>query len=609
MTQLYQLKRYQRINKLSDKIFIGALPPRATVIDDAPTFLKGLLSFFSEPRTLEEGRDYLKGNCNLSESERDAVLQELLNNDIISKPIYEDEDRYTRHYLYYDLIGIDPLIAQQVLSQKKVGLVGTGGIGSNVAMILAGAGVGTLVFSDGDKIEESNLTRQFLYNESDIGQYKVETAAKHLKLLNSTIKVVPIVESIAGEDLFDRHFGECDFIVLSADSPVFIHEWINNAALKYGFAYSNAGYIESFGVVGPLVVPGETACYECLKQVGDLYRHTAVVDEVAENLNKNFQAPSYGALNTLVASIQANEVIRFLLAQEVKTKGTRLLINSENYRIYEEKFERNIDCLKCRSTNATVESVQNRKNNEKSLSQVYAEERESDSFNAILLDGLMERLVKIRPNIRILDVGCATGEQAIRFAQKGGKVLAIDISRDMIDSLNTKIQGQLSELLRTMVGDVESLNINEQFDIVVCNNILDYLPDIRTVLRKLKSLLEPGGTMIVTLPHPIKDRGEWQKEYYNGRWNYEKFTLHGYFEEGSVIKSREDSQGNVVIESIKTYHRTTETYFNSFVQAGFQVVGLFEPKPSSMEEQTHPILFEKCSRIPYFQTFVLKRND
>ncbi|WP_416042526.1 ThiF family adenylyltransferase [Bacillus subtilis] len=609
MEDYYQLKVYSRIHKLQNNIAIGSMPPHALVIEDAPEYLSDVLRFFSSKKTIKEAEVYLSENTNLSLKEINLLLNDLMENEIIVKSNYDPNNRYSRHSLYYEMIDTNAGDAQKILAEKTVGLVGMGGIGSNVAMNLAAAGVGKLIFSDGDTIEISNLTRQYLYKEDQVGQSKVESAKKQLQLLNSEIELIPVCESISGEELFDNHFSECDFVVLSADSPFFIHEWINNAALKYGFSYSNAGYIETYGAIGPLVIPGETACYECYKDKGDLYQFSDNKAELSVNLNESFQAPSYGPLNAMVSSIQANEVIRFLLGLKTKTSGKRLLINSENYKIHEEKFEKKNNCL-CSDIKCKYPSVVTVSNSEKQLHEVYIEERESDSFNSILLDKTMSKLVKMnKGETKILDIGCATGEQALHFANKGAKVTAVDISNDMLKVLDKKANNINAGSVKTVLGDIESIEINDKFNYILCNNILDYLPEINNTLRKLNALLENEGTLIITIPHPIKDGGGWRKEYYNGKWNYEEFILKDYFNEGSIEKSREDKDGETVIKSIKTYHRTTETYFNSFSDAGFKIVSLLEPQPISRVSETHPILFEKCSRIPYFQVFVLKKED
>lgn len=603
MEKYYQLKQFFNVKQFGNKLFIGSLPPNALEIDDPPDFLKRVLSYFSSPRSLDEAKLYLQKDIGLSDKETNSLIDDLLDNKIIDTHIVDLTRRYSRHQLYYDLIGSsEPENTQELLAGKTVGMIGVGGIGTNVAMNLIGAGIGTLVFSDGDFVEESNLTRQFLYDETSIGEKKVDEAFKRLKAMNSKTKLVP-VESYAKKDLFDDYFSECDFIVLSADSPAEIHTWINDAAFKYNFAYCNAGYIESFGVVGPLIIPNKTACFECIKFEGDLYRYTDKLEDINENLNLGYQTASYGPLNSLVASIQANEVIRYFLGLHLKSSGCRLLIDSSNYKIYEESFMQNRDCIKC--SVYTSEKI----NSEMTLPQIYAKERTNDSFNALLLDDLMEKLVKIIPKTNLLDIGCGSGEQSLLFAEKGADVISVDISEEMILHLKKKIPQNLSGSITTKVSDIENLYIDEKMDYILCNNILDYLEDINPVVHKLRTFLSENGTLIVTIPHPIKDSGSWRKEYYNAKWNYEEFLLmNNYFNEGPVTKSREDKDGNTVISSITTYHRTTETYFNAFVKAGFCVASLLEPSAPPSSKETHQILFEKA-RIPYFQVFVLQLGE
>lgn len=476
MTTYYNTQKHNTIYQVMDKILIGTMPPKAQVIEEAPDYLGNTLKYFSEPRTLEDSYNFIINHSNLSEIEARNLVNELIESEIITSKQFDSDDRYSRHSLYYDLIDA-PKNSQEILKSKTVGLVGMGGIGSNVAMVLAGAGVGKLIFSDGDTIELSNLTRQFLYQEEHVNNYKVEQAAKQLSLINSEIELVPVVESISDVTIFDKHFSECDIIILSADSPTEIHEWINLAAIKYGFAYSNAGYIESFGVVGPMVIPGKTACYECYKNEGDLYKFLDGNQELPNNLNERFQAPSYGPLNSMVAAIQANEVIRYLLGVERKSEGTRLLINSQNYKIYEEVFIKNENCKVCGHYPTYTENLYHLSSPEKTLADIYINERENDSFNHILLDTLMDRLIKVLPNTKILDIGCATGEQAIHFAQKGAAVVANDISEEMLEVLNSKVNDLKLQGIETLLGNIANLNINDEFNYVICNNVLDYIED------------------------------------------------------------------------------------------------------------------------------------
>lgn len=94
-------------------------------------------------------------------------------------------ERYSRHLLL-DEIGED---GQRRLSEAKILLVGVGGLGSPIALYLAAAGVGHLGLMDDDVVSESNLQRQVLYTESEVGLPKVECAKRRLKALNSSIEI------------------------------------------------------------------------------------------------------------------------------------------------------------------------------------------------------------------------------------------------------------------------------------------------------------------------------------------------------------------------------------------------------------------------------------
>ncbi|MFI3289058.1 MAG: HesA/MoeB/ThiF family protein [Rikenellaceae bacterium] len=94
-------------------------------------------------------------------------------------------ERYSRHTMLSQ-IGVE---GQQKLHAASVLLVGVGGLGSPIALYLTAAGVGCIGIIDGDVVSESNLQRQVLYRESEIGEAKVECAKRRLKGLNSEVKI------------------------------------------------------------------------------------------------------------------------------------------------------------------------------------------------------------------------------------------------------------------------------------------------------------------------------------------------------------------------------------------------------------------------------------
>lgn len=599
MSGVLVIPRYLSVLQQDGDVLVGLMPPRAVTIDDAPDYLPDLLAYLSVPRGREEAVAETARRGALAVEQAETLLDELLEAGVLATSDLDADGRYARHELYYSLLGVDGAEPQRVLANATVGLVGTGGIGTNLATTLVAAGVGTIVFSDGDNVELSNLTRQTLFDESTVGRPKVEVAAERLQALNADVVVRPVRSTFYGVELLNEHFADCNVVILSADSPPEVHEWISDAALRHGFVYSNAGYIETFGVVGPLVVPGRSACYACMRASADLQ---TAAGSALQNLNSRHQAASYGPLNALVASMQANEVIRWLLGESVQTAGQRLLVDSTSYELHREDFIRDPDCPACGHLGEGEGT-----GGGTSLADVYADEREEASQNALVLDRVVRELVPGGAGRRVLDVGCGSGHESVRLALVGAEVVGIDAMPEMV-ALAAGRAAETGVGERTRFSDAPLSELEGPFDDVLCLNVLDHLEEPAPMLAQLARLVAPSGRVIVSLPHPVKDRGGWRKERIDGRWHYREFVLDGYFEEGPVEKSRENAAGDTVIASITTFHRTTATWVRLLLDAGFVIRDLLEPAPDPERAPDLPILAEKSSRVPYFQLFVLEHE-
>lgn len=180
-------------------------------------------------------------------------------------------ERYDRGRMYFrwmDLSGcVDTWTPQIKLRNASVLLLGVGGTGGAAATALAASGVGRLHLVDRDWVELSNLNRQVLFRESDIGQPKVEVALRELRALNSDIEItgeqreITCVEDI--ESLLTGH----DLLVMCADRPAEIRTWANRAALAAGVPWVDAGYHGPRVGIG-IFRPGQGGCYECLWKTG-----------------------------------------------------------------------------------------------------------------------------------------------------------------------------------------------------------------------------------------------------------------------------------------------------------------------------------------------------
>lgn len=138
----------------------------------------------------------------------------------------------------YDRQTILPEIGeegQKKLLDAKVLIVGVGGLGSPIALYLAGAGVGCIGLVDDDVVSISNLQRQVLYSEKELGKSKAVCAAERLSALNSEIKIQPYSTRLTGDNAFDI-IGEYDMVVDGCDNFA-TRYLINDICIQQGKPY------------------------------------------------------------------------------------------------------------------------------------------------------------------------------------------------------------------------------------------------------------------------------------------------------------------------------------------------------------------------------------
>jgi molybdopterin/thiamine biosynthesis adenylyltransferase len=181
-----------------------------------------------------------------------------------------DQERYDRTRGYFRWLDLTPRAStwepQERLRRARVTVVGVGGTGGVAALALAAAGVGRLHCVDPDVVELSNLSRQVIYTEDDIGAPKAEAAVARLSRLNTDITVSGQrlrIGSVA--DLLPLA-GGCDVLLLSADQPPDVRLWANRACIAADRPWVDAGYHGPLVSVGQYV-PGTGACWECLHDI------------------------------------------------------------------------------------------------------------------------------------------------------------------------------------------------------------------------------------------------------------------------------------------------------------------------------------------------------
>jgi len=166
-------------------------------------------------------------------------------------------DRFSRQVMLEE-IGYN---GQLKLKNAKVCVVGVGGLGNPITSRLAAMGVGVLRIVDRDVIELSNLHRQTMFDEDDVGQVKVEVAAKKLKKLNPDCKIEALAISVNDYTALEVVEG-CDVVVDALDS-VNARYALNKACVKFGIPFVTGAAV---GVSGQVftILPKQSACYHCM---------------------------------------------------------------------------------------------------------------------------------------------------------------------------------------------------------------------------------------------------------------------------------------------------------------------------------------------------------
>ncbi|WP_411114342.1 HesA/MoeB/ThiF family protein [Streptomyces sp. 029-5] len=255
----------------------GELYPIAAEIKDPDGRVWAALGFMDGRHTPAEIASELRTRfTSLTETTARALVDQLMTSgyveDAAAAPATAlsaaEMQRYGRNHAFFRRVDLRPGVsawdAQARLRDANVVVLGMGGTGSHAAWALAAAGVGRLHCVDPDIVEVSNLTRQALYTESDIGRPKVEAAAEALTAVNSGTAVTYDQRMVDTEEGLTELVSGFDVLALCADEPRDdgINRMTSRACAVAGVPWAGAGYN------GPLITVGVYApqgpCFECV---------------------------------------------------------------------------------------------------------------------------------------------------------------------------------------------------------------------------------------------------------------------------------------------------------------------------------------------------------
>jgi len=246
------------------------------------------------------------------------------------------EERYSR-------LRLIPWWDQSKIAACKVLVIGAGALGNEILKNLALLGFSQVVVLDMDRIDESNLSRTILYRSSDIGEFKVNAAAKAYKAISAAAVVQPIIANVT-RDCGLGLFAWSDVILAGLDNRE-ARLWINRSAWKTNRPWID-GAIEGINGVARVFLPGVPPCYECT--LGEV--DWAILDRRMSCNLLGYQEVTEGKIPTtptiasIIAGIQVQEAVKLIHGLPTLA-GKGFVFEGLNHTSYRVEYSKNPDCM------------------------------------------------------------------------------------------------------------------------------------------------------------------------------------------------------------------------------------------------------------------------
>lgn len=243
----------------------------------------------------------------------------------------EDQiERYSRQIILPNVGGK----GQEKFLNAKILIIGAGGLGSPCALYLASAGIGKIGIVDSDVVELSNLQRQILHSTKDVARPKVESAKERLIAINPDIEIIPYKIRLTSENILEV-IKDYDIIVDGSDN--FSTRYLVNDACIFSNKPFSHGSIFRFDGQVTTIIPGKGPCYRCLFA---LPPPPGVMPSCQE-------AGVLGAVVGVIGTIQANEVLKYILGTGNLLIGRLLVFNALDSSFKQVKVPRDPKCPVC----------------------------------------------------------------------------------------------------------------------------------------------------------------------------------------------------------------------------------------------------------------------
>ncbi len=277
---------------------------------------------------------------------------------------YESQIRF---FSVFDTTGKQRYEMQARLKRARVTILGLGGLGSNIVLGLAAAGVGSIRGVDFDVVELSNLNRQVLYDAVQVGQPKALAAAEQVRRFNAEIDFEPVQRRIDSPESILEVIEGSNLVAFCADSPPSIYLWMNAASLETGIPFIMGGYRGGVAEVGPFVIPYQTACLTCQQR-----EPQENVPESVAWMNDAYRLrhPTSHVVSGVAANLACSDIMKYLTGMgEPATYNNLYGLSIEQFTLTPLPWPHSEACPMCGSTATRSQRYQLLKQSEMSLAQ------------------------------------------------------------------------------------------------------------------------------------------------------------------------------------------------------------------------------------------------
>jgi molybdopterin/thiamine biosynthesis adenylyltransferase len=246
------------------------------------------------------------------------------------------EDRYSR-------LRLIPWWDQSKIAACKVLVIGAGALGNEILKNLGLLGFRDIVVVDMDRIDESNLSRTILYRAGDVGEYKVDVAARAYRSILPEARVQPIKGNVT-RDCGLGLFLWSDVIIAGLDNRE-ARLWINRCAWKVNRPWID-GAIEGINGIARVFVPGTPPCYECTLGEVDwaILERRMSCNLLAHEEVKEGKVPTTPTIASIIAGIQVQEAVK-LIHGSPTLAGKGFVFEGLNHTSYRVEYSENPECM------------------------------------------------------------------------------------------------------------------------------------------------------------------------------------------------------------------------------------------------------------------------